>query len=142
VFRTELKGFASYFSRQSGEERAHAERFMSHLLDRGELPVPSGIDAPKTSFKSLVEVARRARDMELDNTAGIHQAYEAAVKVKDYPAQVMLHWFISEQVEEEAWTDEMVTRAEATTTEGGLQALDRHIERYLADRGPAAAEEA
>jgi hypothetical protein len=28
----------------------------------------------------------------------------------------------------------MVARAEGATSEGGLQALDRHIERYLTDR--------
>ena len=37
----------------------------------------------------------------------------AAVKGQDYAAQVLLQWFINEQVEEEAWTDEMVERVEA-----------------------------
>jgi ferritin len=34
-------------------------------------------------------------------TASIHARYETALKEKDYPAQVMLQWFINEQVEEE-----------------------------------------
>jgi ferritin len=136
-FDRNLKGFARHFYKQAGEEREHAQRFMDHLLDRGVLPELSAIDAPKTAFKTLAEVARLARDLEVANTKGIHAAYEQALKDKDYPAQVMLHWFINEQVEEEAWADEMVTRVEATTSEGGLHALDRHIERYLGDRGPA-----
>jgi len=130
-----LKGFARYFHKQAAEERAHAERFMDHLSDRGVMPVLAAIDAPRTTFKTLVDVARQARSMEQQNTAGIHKAYEAALKAKDYPGQVMLQWFINEQVEEEAWADEMVARCEASPTEGGIQALDRHIERYLADRG-------
>ena len=35
-------------------------------------------------------------------TASIHNLYEVALAEKDYAAQVMLHWFIDEQVEEEA----------------------------------------
>jgi ferritin len=134
-FDRNLKGFARYFYKQSTEERAHAQRFMDHLLDRGAVPALTNIDAPRTAFDSLVEVARQARDMERANTRGINKAYEAALAHKDYPAQVLLQWFINEQVEEEAWADEMVARAEASTTPGGLQALDRHLERYLADRG-------
>ena len=134
-FDRNLKGFARYFYKQSGEERVHAQKFIDHLLDRGVMPLLTALPAPKTKFKTLVEVARHARSMEQENTAGIHRAYEAAGKHKDYPAQVLLHWYINEQVEEEAWGDEMVARAEASTTPGGMQALDRHIDRYLADRG-------
>ncbi|HET9325992.1 MAG TPA: ferritin [Candidatus Eisenbacteria bacterium] len=130
-----LKGFAHYFYKQAGEERVHAQKFMDHLLDRGVMPELSAVPAPRTTFKALVEVARHARAMEEANTKGIHRAYEIALKQKDYPAQVLLHWYVNEQVEEEAWCDEMVARAESSTSEGGLQALDRHIERYLADRG-------
>ena len=33
-----LKGFARFFHKQSGEERVHAQRFADHLLDRGTRP--------------------------------------------------------------------------------------------------------
>ena len=130
-----LKGFARHFYKQSGEERQHAQKLIDFLHDRAIAPEVTALPAPKTKFKTLVEVARHARAMEQENTAGIERAYEAALKQKDYAAQVFLHWYINEQVEEEAWCDEMVTRAESSITEGGMQALDRHIERYLADRG-------
>jgi ferritin len=139
-FDRNLKGFSHYFHKQAGEEREHAQKFMDHLLDRGVVPMLAALPAPRTKFATLVEVAQHARTMEHENTAGIHQAYEAAVREKDYPAQVLLQWYISEQVEEEAWCDEMVARAETSTSEGGMQALDRHIERYLADRGHAGGE--
>jgi ferritin len=134
-FDRNLKGFARFFYKQSGEERAHAQKFMDHLLDRGVVPEMAALPAPRTKFKGLVDVARHAQSMERENTAGIQRAFEVAVKQKDYASQVLLHWYINEQVEEEAWCDEMVARAESSTTPGGMQALDRHIERYLADRG-------
>jgi ferritin len=130
-----LKGFAAFFAKQTGEEREHAEKIADHLFDRGSLPELSAIGAPKQNFKSLLEVAQQAQAMEQANTAGIHAVYEAALAAKDYPAQVLMHWFINEQVEEEAWTAEMVDRVQAATCAGSISDLDRHIERLLAGDG-------
>lgn len=126
-----LKGFAAYFYKQVEEERLHAKKFMDHLLDRGVLPELQAIGVPKVRFDSLLAVAQQAQQMEQVNTAGINQTYEAALAAKDYPAQVFLQWFITEQVEEEAWTDEMVDRVQRATCCGGSMDLDRHLERYL-----------
>ncbi len=128
-----FKGFARFFYKQSGEEHEHAQRFLDHMLDRGASPELRELAAPKTRFESLLEVARHAQSMERANTAGIDRAFEAALKERDYPAQVALQWFINEQIEEESWCDEMVERVEAAGGPAGLSALDRHIERYLAD---------
>lgn len=130
-----LKGFAAFFAKQTGEEREHAEKIAEHLIDRGALPELSAIGAPKQNFKSLLEVAQQAQAMEQANTAGIHAVYEAALAAKDYPAQVLMHWFISEQVEEEAWTAEMVERVQGATCAGSVSDLDRHIGRLLAGDG-------
>lgn len=135
------KGFARFFHKQSCEERVHAQRFADHLLDRGVLPDLRELPAPKTRFPALIDVARHARAMEQANTKGIHRAYAAAVKAKDLPAQFALQWFISEQVEEEAWCDEMVDRVETAASPGGLSHLDRHIERMLAETTHPAGDE-
>lgn len=126
-----LTGFASFFAKQAVEEREHAEKMTDHLLARGSQPKLDAITAPKQNFKSLLEVAQHAQAMEQANTQGIHTVYEAAVAAKDYPAQVLMHWFINEQVEEEAWCAEMVERVQAANCAGGLSDLDRHIDRYL-----------
>jgi len=126
-----FKGFARYFAKQADEEQQHAGRFAAHLLDRGALPELGALKAPKGQFKSLLEVAQHAQSMEITNTQGINTVYEAALEAKDYPAQVLLHGFINEQVEEEAWCLEMVERVQAASCAGGLSDLDRHIERYL-----------
>ena len=127
-----LKGFAAFFAKQTGEEDEHAEKIADHLADRGVLPELAAIAAPRQNFKSLIEVARHAQALEQNNTQGVNAVYEAALAAKDYPAQVLMHWFISEQVEEEAWTVEMVERVEAATCAGSVCDLDRHIEKLLA----------
>jgi ferritin len=132
-----LIGFARFFANQSAEEREHAGKIANHLLDRNSQPKLDGIAAPKQNFKSLLDIAQQAQAMEQANTQGINAAYEAAVAAKDYPAQTLMHWFINEQVEEEAWCTEMVERVQAASCAGGLSDLDRHIERYLAGDGEA-----
>ena len=126
-----LKGFASFFANQASEERAHAEKLIQHVLDRGEVPQLAAAPAPRQEFNSLIEVAHQAQAMEQANTRGVHAVYEAALAEKDYPAQVLMHWFINEQVEEEAWTAEVVERVRGATCAGSLQDLDRHIEKVL-----------
>ncbi len=128
-----LSGFAAFFAQQAGEEREHAEKIIDHLLDRGLAPAMAGIPQPKADFPSLTEVAHMALAMEEANTSGINAAYEAAVSAKDYPAQVLLHWFINEQVEEEAWCHQMIDRVAGATCPGALANLDRHIVKLLTE---------
>jgi ferritin len=128
-----LTGFAAFFAKQSGEEREHAKKLIKHVHDRGVAPELAAIAAPKQDFKSLLEVVEQAQAMEQSNTCGINAVFEAAVAVKDYPAQVLMHWFIKEQVEEEAWAAELVDRVRAATCAGSLLDLDRHVEKLLAD---------
>jgi ferritin len=126
-----LKGFGKYFVKQSGEERLHAERILKHLTDRGLTAEVTALPAPKQDFKTLLEVALQVQAQERANTQGVNSVYEAAVTAKDYPAQVLMHWFINEQVEEEDWSTEMVERVQTASCAGSLSDLDRHIERYL-----------
>jgi ferritin len=104
---------------------------IGHLVDRGATPDLTAIPVPPQSFDSLAEVAAQAGRMERANTQGIHAAYEAALTARDYAAQVFLHWFIKEQVEEEAWTAEMADRVETATCAGSVLDLDRHIGKLL-----------
>jgi ferritin len=126
-----LKGFGKYFVKQAGEERAHSERILKHLTDRGATTEVAALPAPKQDFRTLLEVAHQAQAQEHANTLGVNAVYEAAVAAKDFPAQVLMHWFINEQVEEEDWSTEMVERVQTASCAGSLSDLDRHIERYL-----------
>ena len=129
-----FKGFARHFDKQAGEENKHANKIASHMIGRRALPETGAIPAPKCQFKNLLEAAKHAHALELGNTKGINAVYEAALASRDYPAQVLMHWFINEQVEEEQWSSEMIERIESATCAGSMGELDRHIERYLSDR--------
>jgi ferritin len=126
-------GFAKFFHQQAAEEQGHAGKILKHLADRDVVPVIGALAAPKVDYHQLIEVSQAAYDFERANTAGIHAAYEAALTEKDYPAQVLLHWFISEQVEEEAWSDKLLVKTREATCAGALLNLDRHLSKILND---------
>jgi ferritin len=96
-----LSGFAHWMRVQEAEEREHAMKFYDFLLERGGKVVLKTLDAPKTEWSSTLEVAEEVAAHEAKVTASIYALYETALKEKDYPAQIMLQWFITEQVEEE-----------------------------------------
>lgn len=103
-----LPGFANWMRIQSDEEREHAMKFYDFILERGGAVTLKAVEAPKSSWKSALEVAEEVAAHEAKVTASIYGLYELAQKEKDYPAQMMLQWFISEQVEEEKNASELV----------------------------------
>ena len=96
-----LPGFSNWMRKQADEEREHGMKFYDHMVERGGRVVLKSIEAPKTDWKSSLEVFEEVAGHEAKVTASINALYELALKEKDYPAQVMLQWFITEQVEEE-----------------------------------------
>jgi ferritin len=105
-----LMGFAHWMRLQADEEREHAMKFYNYILDAGGRVYLKAIEAPETDWKSNLQVAEQVAEHESKVTASIHGLYELALKEKDYPAQVMLHWFINEQVEEEKNAAELVAK--------------------------------
>ena len=105
-----LTGFAHWMRLQANEEREHAMKFYNYILDAGGRVYLKGLDAPETDWKSNLEVAEQVAAHEAKVTASINDLYELALKEKDYAAQVMLQWFISEQVEEEKNAADLVAK--------------------------------
>lgn len=96
-----LPGFAHWMRKQADEEREHGMKIYDHLIERGGHVTLKAIEAPQTDWKSSLEIFEETAAHEAKVTASINALYELALKEKDYPAQVMLQWFITEQVEEE-----------------------------------------
>jgi ferritin len=113
VFRRQEPDWLWTLDAPSGtEEHEHAMKFYNYILDAGGRVQLKGIDAPATDWKSNLEVAEQVAEHEAMVTASINNLYELALKEKDYPAQVMLQWFITEQVEEEKNAQELVASCE------------------------------
>ena len=123
-----LSGFANWMRIQAEEEREHAMKFYDHILERGGRVYLKAIDAPKTDWNLYLEVAEEVAAHEAKVTASIYELYELALKEKDYPAQIMLQWFITEQVEEEKNAAEIVANLKLIKDGGtAVYVLDRQL---------------
>jgi len=129
----EFSGYYKFFTEQAAEELVHMEKIHRFLLDCDVCPVLGPLEAPQCQFDGLSVVARTALALEEANSAGVRECYDIALSEKDYPAKLLLEWFITEQVEEEEWARKMVTLTERASCSGGLLYLDRHIHKYLSE---------
>ena len=125
---TNFPGFATWMRAQSSEENAHAMKFWEHVYSRNGKVDLIAIDKPRSDFSTPLDAFEAALAAEKHNTEQIHKLYELAVAEKDYPAQVFLNWFITEQVEEENSAQQLVdTLKQVGDSSSALLLLDREL---------------
>jgi len=121
---------AAYFHAQAEEEREHAMKMVNYLLDRGVQAQIGAVEAPKATFADHVEPIKLALEQERSITVRISELFEIARETRDYQSEQFIHWFLEEQVEEEAAIDDLLTVAERTRT------IPMLLEEYLAREKP------
>jgi ferritin len=86
------------------------------------------IPAPPKSWKTLEALCLHVLRNEQEVTASINVLYALAEKAKDRPATVMLQWFVSEQMEEEASARAVLGRIRLAGNTGvGLLMVDQEL---------------
>lgn len=129
-----LPGFANWMRLQAEEEREHAMKFYDFILERGGRVELKAIEAPKLEWGSNLEVVEEVAAHEALVTASINSLYELALKEKDYPAQIMLQWFITEQVEEESNAAQVVADLKLIEERGtAVLMLDKQLGKRQAE---------
>jgi ferritin len=129
-----LSGFTHWMRMQEAEERVHAMKLYDYILQRGGKVSLKAIEAPRTEWKSYLELAEEVAAHESKVTASIHALYELALKENDYASQVMLQWFITEQVEEEKNAAEIVASLKLIDERGtGVLILDHQLAKRGAE---------
>ncbi len=101
-------GCAKWLKVQSEEENEHGMKIYHFIHERGSRVELEAINKPKIDFKNLSQLFTQVLEHELKVSASITALYETAVKANDYPTQIILQWFITEQVEEEKNANEIV----------------------------------
>lgn len=129
-----LDGFANWMKVQWQEEQEHAMKFYDHLIRRGGEVELKNLNAPEVSFTSAAGAFEQVLEHERYITKRIHKLYDLAETEDDYPLQVLLHWFIDEQVEEEEMATSILERLKLIGEEGtSLYVLDRELSQRDAD---------
>ena len=103
-----LPGFAHWLRVQFTEEQGHALKFIQYLYDRGGRVELLAIPQPAAAWGSALKAFEEVLAHEQKVTAMIHKLYALAVKENDYASQVLLQWYITEQVEEEKNASEII----------------------------------
>jgi len=127
-----LPGFATWMRVQADEEREHGMKFFEYLVDRGGNVELKPIAGPATDWKTSLDAFKQVQEHEAFVTASINALYEQALKEKDYPTQVLLQWFITEQVEEEKNAAEIVQQIELIDAKGTAVLM---LDHQLGKRG-------
>jgi ferritin len=96
-----LPGFAKWLRIQSQEELSHALKFFDYINDQGAKVILQPIDRPLAEYKSPLELFKSVLEHEKKISGLIHKLYELALREADYATQILLQWFVNEQVEEE-----------------------------------------
>lgn len=134
-----LTGFSSWMQQQCREELLHAQRLLQFVRDQDATIELREIKQPQMSFKSPIEALQTALDLEQDNSEQINDLYELAVKNQDHATEVMMQWFIQEQVEEERNARTVLDRCKlAGDDKGALLVLDAQMGQRKAPVADAA----
>jgi len=96
-----LPGMAAWMRKQAKEEQTHAMKFYDFLYERGANVELEAIAKPPITWNSPLAVFQEAYSHEQKVTKMIEDIYFQAKQENDPATEVMLHWFIDEQVEEE-----------------------------------------
>jgi len=124
----DLPGFAAWMRKQSSDELLHAQRIIDHLVERDQEVVLPAVAAPPMTWPSAEALCAHVLKNEQDVTASINELYVEAEKVKDRPAVVMLQWFVTEQMEEEAAARAVLGRIRLAGNTGvGLLMIDQEL---------------
>ena len=96
---------------------------MSHL---------QALDQPPTEFDTVRSVFEAALEHERKVTAMINRIYELAQEERDYPTQLLMHWYIEEQVEEEKIVEDALVLLDRA---GDDEFKMMHIDSILGQQG-------
>lgn len=139
---TGLPGFANWMRIQAKEEITHATKMYDYILSRGGKVSLKAIDAPPASWKNPLDAMQAGLKHEKFVTTCLNNITDLAVKEKDHASQIFLHWFVTEQVEEEQSFTDIVNSLKLIKGEGqGLLMMDRELQaRVFVDttQSPAA----
>jgi ferritin len=123
-----LDGAEHWMRLQVQEELAHAGRFYDYVNLTGGRVLLSAIPAVATEWNSPLAAFEAALGHERGITERIANLVSLAAGEKDHGTGIMLQWFVSEQVEEEANADGIVRKLKLVGQEGpGLFMLDRQL---------------
>lgn len=121
-------GFSQWMKAQAKEEMTHAMKNYEFLVERGGTVALKAIAQPPAKWESIAAAVQAAYDHEVKVSKIYDQFMDQALAERDHATVAHVQWFVSEQVEEEAQTLDILQRVKLCQGSiGGLFALDHHL---------------
>lgn len=123
-----FRGTGKWFFVQYQEEMGHVLKFYNYLLEQGAEVALESLAKPTVGFKSLLSMFETTLKHEQFITKSINSLMDLAVSEKDYATQILLQWYVTEQVEEEASDKEIIGMLKmAGTSTGTTLMIDKQL---------------
>lgn len=136
-----LDGMAVWMDKQTQEEMFHARKFYDYMNERGGRVIFTGIEAPKTEWQSPLNAFEDALIHEEYITKSIYELLDLAIQEKDHMTQVFLHWFVTEQAEEENSVSTVIDKLKLVKdSPNGIFMMDRELSKRATEPPPGASE--
>ncbi|TCT23724.1 ferritin [Thiobaca trueperi] len=133
-----LRGTGAWFLAKHHEEMMHAMKMVRYLLDQGAEVTLAGVTAPPPKAQTVLAMFERTLEHERSVTAAINDLVDHALSEKDHATSIFLHWFITEQIEEEATVNDILGRLRLFGDSGqGLLMLDNELAATAQTMGQA-----
>jgi ferritin len=124
----DLPGMANWMDVQFQEEMSHAEKMFQFVCEAGARVELKGMDTPRKEYSSPLEAFEVSLEHEQSVTSRIGDLVELAQQEKNHAAQIFLHWFVTEQVEEEASVSYIIAQLKRVKDDGrGLMMIDQEL---------------
>ena len=97
----ELRGFSSFFLKESKDELEHAYKFTDYLIARGQNVDLDGLSKPIQKWQSIQDLIAYAFNMEADLTISLQQLYAISERTSDIRTNVFLDPIVESQIKSE-----------------------------------------
>jgi ferritin len=133
-----LPGFANWMRVQYQEETLHAMKFFDFVYERDGKVELFALEKPAVEYESPLAAFEAALKHEKYISGTINHLYQLAQEEGDYASRPLLHWFIEEQVEEEASAKEIVDQLKLVEgSKMGTYMLDKQLAARTFTPAPA-----
>ena len=135
-----LKGVSEWFKAKFYEEQAHGMKMYQYLKDQDVDIEFTAVSAPPSDDLSVLQMLETTLEHERAVTKSINDLVDHALSEKDHATNIFLHWFVTEQIEEEATVGEVLGRLRLFGEKPeGLLMIDKELGEMAASMDNAGA---
>jgi ferritin len=123
-----MEGAASFFYKQSDEERIHMLKLFKYINEKGGHAITPINSKQRLQYKNIIEIMQAFHKHEQSVSDAVNKLVYVANTEKDYTTLNFLQWYVQEQHEEETMARSLLDKIKLIGTgANGLYLIDKEI---------------